>query len=228
MYTGLFPSGTKLPEYNGLPKIHKEKAPLRPAVAAFDGPLAPIFIFFERILHQLLKFVSTHIENTASATRSLEKLFSKADRQLEHVIVCTVVALSPSVSMKKRNRSRVREIRRTWGRGRYSTLRPAGCCVLTDLHDLLKRVHRRNTMIDQSTCSRALCGHSEQEKRQAVGKHILSFHKGVDCAKENTPMILTARTLAFEKTSFEGKAREAIETRDRRPEINRNGGWQLD
>ena len=86
MYKGLFPLGTRLPEFYGLLKIHKENAPLRPVVAVFDGPLAPISIFLERILHQLLNFVPAHTENSAAATRSLEKSLSKADRQHKHVI----------------------------------------------------------------------------------------------------------------------------------------------
>ena len=59
------------------------------------------------------------------------------------------------------------------------------------------------------------------------GEHVLSFHKDIDCAKEKTP-IFTARILAFEENVIRRKAREAIEIRDRRPEVNRNGGWQLD
>ena len=61
------------------------------------------------------------------------------------------------------------------------------------------------------------------------GEHVLSFHKDIDCAKEETPgAIFTARILAFEENVIRRKAREAIEIRDRRPEVNRNGGWQLD
>ena len=98
-----FPSSKRLPEFYGLRKIHKENAPLRPVVAAFDGPLAPISIFLKRILHQLLIYLPTHIENTAAATRSLEESLSKAeDRQCEQVIGCTmdVVALYPSIPIK--------------------------------------------------------------------------------------------------------------------------------
>ena len=54
------------------------------------------------------------------------------------------------------------------------------------------------------------------------GEHVLSFHKDIDCAKEKTP-IFTARILAFEENVIRRKAREAIEIRDRRPEVNRNG-----
>ena len=53
VYNGLFPRKTSLPQFYGLPKIHKANAPLRPVVAAFDGPLTAISILLERILHQL-------------------------------------------------------------------------------------------------------------------------------------------------------------------------------
>ena len=59
------------------------------------------------------------------------------------------------------------------------------------------------------------------------GEHVHSFHKDIDSAKEKTP-ILTARILAFEENVVRSQAREAIEIRDRRPEVNHNGDWQLD
>ena len=65
---------TRLSEFYGLPKNHKENAPLRPVVAAFDGPMTPISIFLERILHQLLQFVPAHIQDTTASTRRLKKL----------------------------------------------------------------------------------------------------------------------------------------------------------
>ena len=100
IYKGLFPRDTRLPEFYGLPKIHKEGTPLRPVVAAFDGPLTPVSMLLERIIHQLLKFVPSHIENTAAAICSLEKTF--AERVTEGVIVCTmdVVALYPSIPIE--------------------------------------------------------------------------------------------------------------------------------
>ena len=101
VYSGLFPTDTRLPEFYGLPKIHKVNVPLRPVVAAFVGTLAPVSIFLERVIHQLLRFVPCHIENTAAAIRSLEKAFSKV-RPSDKVIVCTmdVVALYPSIPIE--------------------------------------------------------------------------------------------------------------------------------
>ena len=39
VYKGLFPKDSRLPEFNGSPKPHKQEALLRPVVAAFNGPL---------------------------------------------------------------------------------------------------------------------------------------------------------------------------------------------
>ena len=98
VYKGLFPKDTRLPEFYGLPKIHKQEAPLRPVVAAFNGPLTPISILLERILHQLLRFVPAHIENTVAATRSLTNTLPGLQAP-ENVIIVTmdVVALYPSI-----------------------------------------------------------------------------------------------------------------------------------
>ena len=103
IYAGLFPKETKLPEFYGLPKIHKANAPLRPVVAAFDGPLTPISIFLKRIIHQLLRFVPSHIESTIAATRSLSKTFLELETGTKKdVIVVTmdVVALYPSIPIE--------------------------------------------------------------------------------------------------------------------------------
>lgn len=101
IYKGLLPKETKLPEFYGLPKIHKQNAPLRPVVAAFDGPLTPISMLLERILHQLLSFVPSHIENTAAAIRTLRKTFPGL-RASDGVIIVTmdVVALYPSIPIE--------------------------------------------------------------------------------------------------------------------------------
>ena len=66
----------------------------------------------------------------------------------------------------------------------------------------------------------------KRRKDTSWGEHAFSFHKDIACAKERTP-IFTAHILAFEENVIRRKAREAIEIRDRWPEINRNGGWQL-
>ena len=99
VYKGLFPTDTRLPEFYGLPKIHKENAPLRPVVAAFDGPLTPISVLLERVIHQLLKFVPSHIENTAAAVSSLKKTLSEQNPPDQKLILCTmdVVAMYPSI-----------------------------------------------------------------------------------------------------------------------------------
>ena len=66
-----------------------------------------------------------------------------------------------------------------------------------------------------------------KKKDTPWGEHVLCYHGDMDLTKGKTP-IFTARVLAFEENIIERKAREAIEIRDRKPGINRNGGWQLD
>ena len=98
VYKGLFPKGSRLPEFYGLPKVHKKDVPLRPVVAAFNGPLTPISILLERILHQLLPFVSAHIPNTVTAISHLEKVFP--DRKVPSnaiIVTMDIVALYPSI-----------------------------------------------------------------------------------------------------------------------------------
>ena len=56
---------------------------------------------------------------------------------------------------------------------------------------------------------------------------MLCHHGDMDLTKGKTPNF-TARVLAFEENIIQRKAREAVEIRDRKPGINRNGGWQLD
>ena len=98
IYTGLVPKDTRLPEFYGLPKIHKIGTPLRPVVAAFGGPVSGISILLERILNQLLPYVPAHIGNTLAATQSLKKAFPDL-RAPENTIIVTldVVALYPSI-----------------------------------------------------------------------------------------------------------------------------------
>ena len=59
------------------------------------------------------------------------------------------------------------------------------------------------------------------------GEHVLCYHGDMDLTKGKT-LIFTARVLAFEENIIQRKAREAVEIRDRKPGINRNGGWKLD
>ena len=98
MYRGLFQQDSRLPEFYGLPKIHKAEAPLRPVVAAFDGPMSKVSILLERILHQLLKFVPGHIGSTQEAIESLRRTFPDL-KVPRHTILVTmdVVALYPSI-----------------------------------------------------------------------------------------------------------------------------------
>ena len=96
----LAPKETRLPEFYGLPKIHKHNSPLRPVIAAFDGPLTPVSVLLERILHQLLKFVPSHIESTAAATRKLRNMFSGLRAPDVIVVTMDVVALYPSIPIE--------------------------------------------------------------------------------------------------------------------------------
>ena len=101
VYAGLFPKETRLPDFYGLPKIHKSNAPLRPVVAAYDSPLTAISILLERILHQLLPFVPAHIPNTVAATLSLKNTFQSLKVPPGAIIVTMdVVAMYPSIPIE--------------------------------------------------------------------------------------------------------------------------------
>ena len=98
MYKGLFPKDTRLPEFYGLPKIHKPSAPLRPVVSAFGGPVSGLSLLLERILHQLLRYVTAHIGNTLAATQSLKKVFPNLKAPENTILVSLdVVALYPAI-----------------------------------------------------------------------------------------------------------------------------------
>ena len=56
-----------------------------------------------------------------------------------------------------------------------------------------------------------------------LGEHM-GKHREIEIAKEP---IFTVRVLAIEKNSARRKVREAIETRDRQPKINRTRGWTI-
>ena len=58
------PRCTRFPEWHGLPKYHKQNLPLRPVVAACDGPTTGISVILERILQQLVGSVPAHLANT--------------------------------------------------------------------------------------------------------------------------------------------------------------------
>ena len=66
----------------------------------------------------------------------------------------------------------------------------------------------------------------KNKKNTPWGEHVLCHHGDIDLSQSKTP-IFTARVLAFEENIIQMKAREAVEIRDRKPGINRSGGWQL-
>ena len=66
-----------------------------------------------------------------------------------------------------------------------------------------------------------------KKKDTPLGEHVLCYHGDMDLTKGKTP-IFTACVLAFEENIIQRKAREAVEIGDRKPGVNRNGGWQLD
>ena len=99
------------------------------------------------------------------------------------------------------------------------------------MYDLLQGVCWRNTATFPGENSRALCRHTQKKKNKKKdtpwGEHVLCYHGDTDLTKGKTSTF-TARDLEFEENIIQRKAREAIEIRDHKPGINRNGGWQLD
>ena len=160
IYKGLFPQESRLPEFYGLPKIHKQGAPLRPVVAAFDGPLTPISKFLERILHQLLRFVPAHIENSLAATQSLRKSLPSL-RATENVIIVAmdVVALYPSIPIDDGIFAVVEKLKE-----HENDVDTAGVSI-TDIQSLLQLVLRNNYFKFGDETYR-------QKKGVAMGNHL--------------------------------------------------------
>ena len=84
-----------------LPKIHKANAPLRPVVAAFDGPLARISIIIQRILNQLLRHVPAHLTSTQDAVDRLNSVFPHGNvPEIAFIVTMDGVALYPSIQIQ--------------------------------------------------------------------------------------------------------------------------------
>ena len=151
---------THLPEFYGLPKIHKLNAPLRPVVAAFDAPMTPISIFLERILHQLLKFVPAHIQDTVAATRRLNEVLPRLEKTAQVIIVTMdVIGLYPSIPIEDGIRATVEKLK-----GHADNIDTAGVSI-EDIEALLRLVLRNNYFKFGDTIYR-------QTKGVAMGNHL--------------------------------------------------------
>ena len=73
----LLPQGSRIAEFYGLSKNHKEPVPLRPIVSACRGPLDKVTWFLEQILSQLVKYVPAHPPNTDTYLQRLKKQYAK-------------------------------------------------------------------------------------------------------------------------------------------------------
>ena len=96
------PRHTSLPTFYGLPKVHKQGIPLRPVVAACDGPLTSLSVVIERVLNQLLEFVPGHLKNTADALQRIKDSFPDLGCPKNTIVVTMDVrALYPSIPIKE-------------------------------------------------------------------------------------------------------------------------------
>ena len=68
----ILPNDTRFPEWYSLPEDHKKDLPLRSVVGACDGPTTGISIVLERILHQLLPYVTGNLLNTTESLKDIE------------------------------------------------------------------------------------------------------------------------------------------------------------
>lgn len=95
------PRGTRLPEFYGLPKIHKAGNPLRPVVAACDSPCTGISTIIERIINQLLQFVPSNLKNTDEILTDINN--ECPDGHCDNYIIVTmdVKALYPSIPIQE-------------------------------------------------------------------------------------------------------------------------------
>ena len=68
----ILPNDIRFPEWYGPRKDHKKDLPLRSVVEACDGPTTGISIVLERILHQLLPYVTANLLNTPESLKDIE------------------------------------------------------------------------------------------------------------------------------------------------------------
>ena len=97
IYSSSFPCDTALPEFYGLPKIHRANAPLSPVMAAFDGLLARISVIMEPILNQLLRHVPAHLTNTQDDVDRLNSVFPHGNVP-ENALIATMDVMHLLVS----------------------------------------------------------------------------------------------------------------------------------
>ena len=68
------PHNSRMSQFYGLPKDHKEGLPLRPVVSTCGSAMSNISLVLERILNQLLRFVPAHLSSTAECVEELRRL----------------------------------------------------------------------------------------------------------------------------------------------------------
>ena len=102
LLTAILPHDTRFPELYGLPKDHKQNLPLRPVVSACDSPVTGISVVLERILHQLLAFVPSHLINTKDALDNIRTIYPGLKAPAGTILATMdVVGLYPSIPIEE-------------------------------------------------------------------------------------------------------------------------------
>ena len=70
----LLPHNSRMSQFYGLPKDHKQGLPLRPVVSACGSSTSNVSLLLERILNQLLTFIPSHLSNTEECVNMLRSL----------------------------------------------------------------------------------------------------------------------------------------------------------
>ena len=87
--------------------------------------------------------------------------------------------------------------------------------------------YKHNPTTDQGTSLRALCRHSEKEKRLAVGRARTLFSLGRRLCKERDTIFRCPYSGVWRKRRSQ-ESKRSHWNQGSWTEINRNGGWQLD
>jgi hypothetical protein len=93
----LRPSGSRPPRLNGLPKIHKEVAPLRPIVSNIGAPTFQLSKYMAGLLSQLIRNSAHHVKISFQFFQILESLQVQPDDPMVSFDVVSLFTKVPVV-----------------------------------------------------------------------------------------------------------------------------------
>ena len=73
-YRRMYPTGTVIPKFYGLPKVHKENTPLRPIVSSIGSVSYGVAKEVARIIKPLVGATEYHVNNSMEFTEEIKKM----------------------------------------------------------------------------------------------------------------------------------------------------------